>query len=243
MRLLIALASGSALVSLVAFVTWARTSAQPQAEVPAEVQPSPPVAPAGVHLLEPQLQLGAVPPNEQICGSFTIVNDTDQAVALYEPFKSCSCAEASLVRRSLAPGERCTLKVAIRTGSRRGRRAETVGVLYSDPDGPNPRQLIARVLFEVKGVFEVDPPQVTLTRAEPKASFVVRGDPGAERHDILSVVSNHRCVKVDTRALPVVALELDLGTPDESILEVYCVVYTNNPVEDMIRVPVRVRKE
>jgi hypothetical protein len=89
----------------------------------------------------------------------------------------------------------------------------------------------------------VDPPQVRLTRSEPKASFVVRGDPRAEWHDVMAVISNHRCVKVDTRALPVVTLELDLTTPDESILDVECLVYTNNPVEDIIRIPVRVRKE
>jgi len=237
--LLNSLASGFALVSLVAFVSWSRTPADPQTGVP----PAPPVAPAGVRLVEPQLQLGTVPPNEQIRGSFTLVNDTDQPIDLCEPFKSCSCADAYLDRRSLAPGERCPLTVVVMTGSRRGRRAETVGLTYTDPGGSKPRQLIAKVLFEVKGVFEVDPPRVTLSSAEPKASLVVRGDPRAERHDVMAVISNHRCVKVDTRALPVVTLELDLGTPDESILEVECLVYTNNPVEDIIRVPVRVRKE
>jgi hypothetical protein len=224
---------------LVAFASWSRTPA----ELQAEVAPAPPVAPGGVHFLEPQLQLGTVPPNEKISGSFTLVNDTSQPIDLCEPFKSCSCADASLDRRSLAPGERCPLTVVIQTGGRRGRRAETVSVIYTDPGGANPRQLIARILFEVKGVFEVDPPQVTLTSAQPKVSFVVRGDPRAERHDVVAVVSNHRCVKVDTRALPVVTLELDLGTPDESILDVECLVYTNNPAEDVIRVPVRVRKE
>lgn len=235
-RQFIVLASVFALVSLVAFVCWARTPDQLQTETP----PAPPLA---GHFLVSQLQLGTVPPNEKISGSFTLVNDTGQAIDLCEPFKSCSCADASFDRRSLAVGERCPLTVTIQTGGRRGRRAETVGVIYTDPGGANPRQLIARVLFEVKGVFEVDPPQVTLTSTEPKTSFVVRGDPHAERHDVLSVVSNHRCVKVDTRALPVVTLELDLKTPDESILDVECLVYTNNPAEDIIRVPVRVRKE
>ena len=69
-------------------------------------------------------------------------------------------------RRSLAPGERCSLTVVIQTGSRRGPRAETVSVLYTEPDGSNARQLFARVSFETKGVFEVDLPQVVLTRAD-----------------------------------------------------------------------------
>ena len=235
MKLLIALACAFAVISLLAFVSWART--------PSELPGAIPAVGGEVHLLEPELRLGVVRLNEQIRGSFTLVNDTDRPVTLCEPFKSCSCTDALLERRSLVPGERCSLTVTIQTGNRRGPRAETVSVVYSDPDGSNARQLFARVSFETKGVFEVDPPQVVLTRAEPRASFVVRADPGAERHEVLNVVSNHRCVKVDTRALPVVTLELDLMTPDESILNVDCVVYTNNPAEDTIRVPVRVRKE
>jgi hypothetical protein len=50
-------------------------------------------------------------------------------------------------------------------------------------------------------------------------------------------------VKVDTRTLPVVTLELDLETPGESILNTECVIYTDNLGEETITVPVRVRKD
>lgn len=181
--------------------------------------------------------------NETIGSAFTIVNETSRTVTLLDPFKSCSCTDAQVDRRTLAPGERCSLKVSVSTGSKRGKRAETVSVVATDPDGSNQHQFVGRVLFEVKGVFEVDPLQLTLTRAEPRASFTVLGDPAADRHSVLDVKSNHRCVKVDVSELPLVKLELDLTTPDESILNVDCVIYTNNPAEDTIRVPIRVRKE
>lgn len=194
-------------------------------------------------MLEPEKQLGVVGLNEHVRGSFTVVNDTDTTITLGEPQKTCSCTTAELDRRELGPGERCTLTFLIQTGSRRVPRAEAVNVMYRTPDGAGVRQVSGRMCFVPKGVFDIEPTAVTLTRAQPKVSFVVRGDPAAERNKVMDVRSMHRCVKVDTRALPVVTLELDLETPDESILNTECVVYTNNPAEQMISVPVRVRKE
>ncbi|MFO0804502.1 MAG: DUF1573 domain-containing protein [Gemmataceae bacterium] len=196
-----------------------------------------------VRFVEPHLNLGTARLNETIGGAFTIVNETDRTVTLLDPFKSWSCTDARVDRRTLGPGEQCALKVSVNTGTKRGKRAETVSMIVTDPDGSNQQQFVGRILFEVKGVFEVDPVQLTLTRAEPRASFTVRGDPTADRHSVLDVKSNHRCVKVDASALPLVKLELDLTTPDESILNVDCTIYTNNPAEDTIRVPIRVRKE
>lgn len=238
MKSLFALAGLFATIALLSLISWFGTPAQ----IVADTVP-PPVMQAEAHFLESQLQLGVAKLNQQIGGAFTIINDTERTISLAEPFKSCACTDASVEKRSLAPGERCSVTVAVQTGTRRGKRAETVSVLYTEPDGSNVRQMIGRVLFEVKGVFEVDPQQLVLTRAEPRASFVIRADPSADRHDVLDVKSNHRCVKVNISALPVVKLELDLTTPDESILNVDCTIYTNNPAEDTIRVPIRVRKE
>jgi hypothetical protein len=58
--------------------------------------------------------LGTVRLNERVAGAFTIVNDTDRTISLFDPFKSCSCTEANVERRTLAPGERCSLTVACR---------------------------------------------------------------------------------------------------------------------------------
>ena len=74
MKLLIALACAFAVISLLAFVSWART----QWEVPGAI----PAVGGEVHLLEPELRLGVVRLNEQIRGSFTLVNNTDRTVAL-----------------------------------------------------------------------------------------------------------------------------------------------------------------
>ncbi len=197
----------------------------------------------GVYVVEPEKHLGVVGLHEQVRGSFTVVNDSDATITLGEPLKSCSCTTAELDRRELAPGERCSLTFAIQTGNRRGPRAETVSVIYTTPNGNGTRQVFAKVYFVPKGVFEIDPGSVTLTRAQPKVSFTIHTNPSADRRTVLDVRSNHRCVKVDTHALPVLTLELDLETPDESILNTECIVYTNNPAEETISVPVRVRKE
>ena len=161
MKSLIALSAAFAFISVFAFAKWVRS--------PSDAPSVLPTATAEVHFLEQELQLGTVRLNEQIGGSLTILNDTDQPVVLCEPFKSCSCTEASLDRRTLAPRDRCSLTVAVQTGNRRGKRAEAVSVVCTAPDGSNARQLVGRVLFEVKGVFEVEPGQVSLTRAEPRA--------------------------------------------------------------------------
>lgn len=235
MKSLIAMSCVFGSISLVAFVY--------SAGIPSQIAPSPQPVRSGVHLLEPEQNLGIVGLNETRSGSFTVVNDTDQPITLGEPLKSCSCANAVLDRRELAPGEQCSLTFTIQTGSRRVPRVETIALLFTTAGSADPKQLLARVYFIPKGVFEVEPADVVLTRAVPKATFTVRANPAAERREVLDVRSNHRCVKVDTRALPVVTLELDLETPDEAFLNTECVIYTNNPAEDMIRVPVRVRKE
>ena len=194
----------------------------------------------GVYILESEKHFGTVGLNEDIQGTFTVVNDSDRAITLSEPMKSCSCTSAELGTRELAAGERCTLTFAVKTGSRRVPRVETIGLVYTH-EGREARQIFAKVYFVPKGVFEVDPSEVVLTKAQPKATFRVQGNPAANFHAVLDVRSNHRCVKVNVEALPIVTVELDLDTPDESILNVECVVYTNNPAEDTIRIPVRVR--
>lgn len=233
MKLLIATSCMFAAVSLGSFVYWAQSAAPPTAPPPEPVR-------LGVHILEPEKRLGTVGLFEDLRGTFTVVNDTDRAVALGEPSRSCTCAAAELERRELAPGERCSLTYTVQTKNRRGPRVETIGLTYA-ATGDEARELFARVFFVAKGVFEVEPAEVVLTRAQSRATFVVRTDPAAQ-YKVLDVRSDHRCVKVDTRALPAVTLELDLGTPDEAILDTECVVYTNSTVEEAIRVPVRVRK-
>jgi|GEM_PF-4638105 len=235
MKSLFILAGAFAAISVGSFISRFASANRSEQALPAVV--------GDVRFVEPHLNLGSARLNETIGGAFTIVNESDRTVTLLDPFKSCSCTDAQLERRTLGPGEQCSLKVSVSTGTKRGKRAETVSVLLTDPDGSNQRQIVGRILFEVKGVFEVDPVQLTLTRAEPRATFTVRGDPTADLHTVLDVKSNHRCVKVDASALPLVKLELDLTTPDEAILNVDCLVYTNNPAEDTIRVPIRVRKE
>lgn len=235
MKSLIVIACVFGAVAVASFVYWAKPLAQDSsASLPAEEE---------VYLLEPEQQMGVVGLNEQISGTFTVVNNTERTVTFDEPMKSCSCASAGLERRELGPGERCALTFAIQTGSRRAPRIETVGLNYTTSDGSRCGQLYARVKFVPKGVFEVEPAGVILTRTKPKASFVVRVDPKAERNKVIEVRSNHRCVKVDASALPTVTIELNLDTPDESILNTECLVYTNNSAEDTIRVPVQVRKE
>lgn len=235
MKLLLSPAVFSALVSVSSLAYW---FAAPVPQSPPQV--TPPVRP-GVYLSETQKHVGEVGVNGEIRDYFTVINDSDRTVILGEPMKSCSCTVADIERRELAPGERCRLDFAIRTGTRRGPRAESIVLMYATPDGGT-QQLAARVLFVVKGAFDLDPVELELTRDRPKATFTVRGNDRAGNHKVLAVRSEHPCVKVDASALPTVAVELDLESPDESILNTECLIQTDHPSEDAIRLPIRVRK-
>ncbi|MBP3957254.1 DUF1573 domain-containing protein [Gemmata sp. G18] len=233
MRLLVTISCILAAISVASFVYWAKGPVRAES-VAAPVR-------RGVHFLEPDKQLGAVRLNETIHDSFTLVNDTDRTIMIGEPMKSCSCTTAELDRRELAPGERCSLKFAINAGGNRVPRRETIALVCTSA-GSDAVQVFGRVYFAPKGVFEIDPTEVILTRAKPKATFVVSTASTAEQNKVIDVRSNHQCVHVDAGALPIVTLELDLNTRDEAVLEAECIITTNNPSEETIRVPVRVRK-
>ena len=72
MKSLIALSAAFAFISVFAFAKWVRS--------PSDAPSVLPTATAEVHFLEQELQLGTVRLNEQIGGSLTILNDTDQPV-------------------------------------------------------------------------------------------------------------------------------------------------------------------
>ncbi len=227
----------SGMFSLLSLLYWSQLAGP---ESPAPEDGSPP-APATVYLLEPEKNLGVVGLNEEIHGSFTIVNGTSKSVVLSEPMKSCSCTNAALEKRSLAPGERCSLGYTIKTGSRRVPRVETIGLTCTFDDG-EARQFFAKIYFIPKGVFEIEPAEVVLTSERPKFSFVVRADSKAQFHQLLDVRSNHPNVKIDKSCLPAITLELDLETLGEAITNTECTVYTNNLTEPVISIPVRIRK-
>jgi hypothetical protein len=194
----------------------------------------------GVHVAETIKNLGLVKLDTTISQTFNIVNDTPDALTLAEPTKSCSCYEATLSQKDLAPGETATLTMVLNTRDRRGPRSETVVVGYSQPNGKT-GSLPAHLQFIGQGEFEAEPLMVTITPQQPKATFRIIATAGND-HKILDVKATHPAIKIDKTTLPTITLTVDPNVILEDRANIDCVVYTTHKLENMIRVPVRVVK-
>ena len=201
----------------------------------------PPPETGTVHVSEPVVDLGRVGLNQTVGGSFAVVNDSPHAITFGQIAKSCACTTAELSVGELPPGGRAEVKFQVRTGDRRGGRLESVAVPFRTTPGEPEELVFAKVAFVPTGVIDVDTPEVVLTRRDPKAVLTLVAAPAALKQ-VLRVESQNRCVEVDTSRLPKVVLELDETVPSESIVNTECVIYTSVPGEDVVRVPVRVRK-
>lgn len=206
-------------------------------------RPAPrPLPPGVVYIEQPVVDFGRVGLNKAIGGTFTVVNGSDRTVTLSEVGKSCACTSAEVSASVLAPSERATVSFQVRTGDRRGGRAESIVVQFNSPPDEQAERLFAKVMFIPTGVFDVSPPQVVLTSLKPKAEITVLSDSATGGQKVLRVESRHPCVKVNASRLPAITLELDPDVASESVVNTECLIYTTVVGEEAIAIPVRVRK-
>lgn len=109
----------------------------------------------------PSLDLGEVKGGTTAVAVFTLVNRGPAPVVLVDLERSCGCVEPAWAGRTLAPGDRQTLTVKIRTlGQREGPRTWPL-VLVTKSEAA-----LVRRAFEVKATLRNDivlePPQVAL---------------------------------------------------------------------------------
>lgn len=235
MRVLIAISLSAALVSVGSLSYWAWHRPSPQTVV-ADAEPG------VVSVSEPVIEFGQVGLNKDLTGSFEVINGSDQAITIGELAKSCSCTSAECSAKALAPGERATVKFVIRTGVRRGSRMESIAIRFTSAGVEQGEAVFAKVIFTPTGVFNVDPPEVTLTAANPKVEFRILSGATTPEHRVMMVEARNPCFKVDSSRLPVVVLELNPDVASEAIVNTECIIYTTVVDEEAISVPVRVRK-
>ena len=190
---------------------------------------------------DPVVQLGRVGLNDTARGSFSVVNESSQTIRLDQITKSCGCTTATFGAREIAPNGRAEVRFEVRAGGQRGPRAETIGVTFADSRGGVHGPLVAKVLFTPTGALEVEPPEAVLTRNDRRVTLTIRSDDEATLKKVLRAESSHPSIRVDAGRLPVVELELADGE-NESVLDTEVVIYTTVFGEEVIRVPVRIRK-
>lgn len=108
--------------------------------------------------------LGLVRQNQTLTGTYSVVNRFPVAVDIDSVMKSCSCADAEVEPKHLEPGQTATLRLAWKTGTKRGPASDRVTVVAKTTD-PVPRTLFCELRLQC----DVQP-EVVIEPAEPKFS-------------------------------------------------------------------------
>ena len=103
------------------------------------------------------------PEDEQVETTFTFINKSDKAVTVTNLESTCSCLEASLDKRTYAPGERGTGKAVFKVSSFVGRHEKTLHLQLDDP--ATPEQVVDFVL-DVPAVVVIEPNLLEWTLGE-----------------------------------------------------------------------------
>jgi Protein of unknown function (DUF1573) len=126
------------------------------------VAPTETTTPQTVHVVQPIQQLGIVQLHQDITATYTIFNTSSKPILLMEPRKSCTCYEAFLDQKEVAPGTKATLTIRLNTRDRRGLRSESVIIPYRCEDLTE--ELYAHLKFTGQGDFDTQPSMITLSR-------------------------------------------------------------------------------
>src|SRR6266550_5005542 len=118
-------------------------------------------ASAELRCVPPAADLGEVrggPPRQQ---RFELVNDGKTTIEIVEIQRGCGCLEPRLDRRTLPPGEKTTLNVALRTsGQPNGPRSWNLRLRYRDGETILEQSLI--IAATIRKEVTVQPPLLAL---------------------------------------------------------------------------------
>ena len=223
-----------AVMALVAAAGFGRLAWQNSAATPA-------AAPALV--VEPDVaELGTVRQNETLTGSYSVVNRLPVAVDITQVMKSCSCADAEVEPRHLGPGETATLKMAWKTGTKRGAVSDKI-TLVATTASPTPQTVFAelRLTCDVQPDVVIEPATPTFTEGTP-ATVVLHLQPGAVGNTkVKQCFSSTKTIRVtaDVDASTVtVAYDPTIPLADDNLPTI--MIETTSTREPWIRVPVTI---
>ena len=125
--------------------------------------------PAPMLAVEPfTTDLGTTRQNQLLSATATVVNRLPDAVDITMIAKSCSCTDAEVEPKHLEPGQSATIKVAWRTGGKRGVVSDRLTIIAMSK-GERPQQHFAqfRLTADVQPDVVIDPGKVTFTAGQP----------------------------------------------------------------------------
>lgn len=129
------------------------------------------------------LDLGSVQRGAIARAAVALVNHSDQACRIERVSTSCGCTLVTDAPKELAPGERSTITVELRSSARAGTaRSTTVTVLQADTQKP-PCVLTVRarmvdvISFEVERDAEARPSRLVLRSLDERAFAILKADP------------------------------------------------------------------
>ena len=205
--------------------------------------------PAAVEVAVPALvvepgvaDLGVARQNQTLTGTYSVVNRLPVAVDITDVMKSCSCADAEVEPKHLEPGQIATLRLAWRTGTKRGPAADRVTIVAKT------RELVQHTVFcELRLRCEVQP-EVVIEPSEPKfvegkleslALVLKTSIVGGVK--VKQVFSSSKTIRVKADiANNTVVVEYDPAIPlaDDNALTV--MIETTSITEQWIRIPVTI---
>lgn len=196
--------------------------------------------------------VGVLHQQEEKDAVFHLINATDSPVEIVRVSTSCTCTRAEPAARNLQPGESTELKAQLRVGSRRGKVAALVNVLYRVGDVQSVARLPLTITASVEPHYAVTPEEVL---------FEVDRRVGEDLHEeaditiapnrwiavrVLKAYSTHPAVRVT-----MIRREKGVGTTSihlnfdpcrliASSTKAAILVHTDSKLEPIHRVPVRV---
>lgn len=90
-----------------------------------------------IHFPETQHDFGSVKEGDKVDYVFSFENSGTSNLEISDVKTSCGCTAALVSKKTLAPGEKGTLKVELDTSNREGKMSRTITVSSNDPKDPN----------------------------------------------------------------------------------------------------------
>jgi hypothetical protein len=190
-------------------------------------------------LIEPAaLNFGPVRQEETLTADFRLHNPTLTKIRVVDVHKGCACTEAEVVDREVLPGGSTILRVAWRTGNRRGLVSDGLhvsAVLATDP--PISFVVVARLAAEVRPDLEYEPSMIRFAVDRP-GEAVVQFRPGAMADArVLAAYSSAPWLSV-TLEREVVSVRYDPKQLQGGDLSAHVSVKTTSPKESWVSIPI-----
>jgi hypothetical protein len=193
--------------------------------------------------VQPVLKLGERFQGEVIDAEFVLVNHCKCPVEVLNVVKSCSCTEYKLVKTSLQPGEKTTLKVKWETRASRGDFHTDLTIVYQKAGGEQDASRV-RLQADVVPDFRYEPTRLSFDTGK-KREQVITFSPGRQPDvQVVRAYCTQRAFQAEK--LPdggAVRVTFDPALWSADVPRVELVVETTSPNEPLCRVPLFVAEQ